>query len=197
MPENPYDEDELKRQAQIGMLSGQPTSNTMPVGGATQAFEGFDFNRPQDIKKSAKDAFAHYSKLAPAAPINDKGALGQWFQQYVRPGFEGEGHQVSSVDGDKFTYGNHEGTFAVDYGRGAGADGGALAWQAEPGDEATRQRYGTPAASAPAAPSGGGINPAADSSALARIMAELQATKNDDPSPAEREALLAMLQGGI
>ena len=104
-------------------------------------FEGFDFGRPQDIKKSAKDAFAHYSKLAGPAPINDKAALGAWFEQKVRPGFEGEGHKVSSVQGDKFSYGNHEGNFTVDFGRGAGADGGALAWQAEAADDATRARY--------------------------------------------------------
>lgn len=106
-----------------------------------QTFEGFDFHRPQDVNKSAKDSFAELSNKAPAAPIQDKNALGQWFQQYIQGGMNDRGHKVSSVTGDKFTYGNHEGNFTVDFGRGAGAAGGALAWQAEPADAATRARY--------------------------------------------------------
>lgn len=38
---------------------------------------------------------------------------------------------------------------------------------------------------------------ASDNSALTRIMAELSAASRGDQSPAEREAVLAMLQGGI
>lgn len=106
-----------------------------------QTFEGFDFVRPQNTQKSAKDAFADLSKKAPDAPIGDKNALGAWFSQYIQPGMDSLGHKVSSVQGDKFTYGNHEGNFTVDYGRGAGAPGGALAWMADPADDATRQRY--------------------------------------------------------
>jgi hypothetical protein len=39
------------------------------------------------------------------------------------------------------------------------------------------------------------MNPVADNTALMRILAELTATANDRQSPAEREALLALLQG--
>lgn len=106
-----------------------------------QTFEGFDFTRPQNVQKSAKDSFAELSNKAPLAPIQDKQALGQWFQQYIQNGMNERGHKVSAVDGDKFRYANHEGDFWVDYGRGAGAPGGALAWQAEPGDAATAARY--------------------------------------------------------
>jgi hypothetical protein len=40
-----------------------------------------------------------------------------------------------------------------------------------------------------------GMHPAADNSALARILVELNATSEGRQSPAEREAVLAMLQG--
>ena len=94
-------------------------------------FEGFDFTREQNTKKSAKDSFAHHSKAAGPAPIHDKAALGQWFDQRVRPGLQADGHNVTDVQGDKFRFNNWQGDFWVDYGRGAGAADGALAWQAE------------------------------------------------------------------
>jgi hypothetical protein len=94
-------------------------------------FEGFDFARPQDTKKSAKDSFAHHSKLAGRAPTEDKAALGAWFQEKVRPGMQADGHNVTDAQGDKFRFNNWQGDFWTDFGRGAGAPGGALAWQAE------------------------------------------------------------------
>jgi hypothetical protein len=159
-----------------------------------QTFEGFDLNRAQDKNKSAKDAFADLSKAAPTAPTQDKAALGQWFGQYIRPGMDALGHKVSGVDGDKFTYGNHEGNFSVDYGRGAGAAGGALAWQAEPADDATRARYGTPAAS------GGGnaappvshtmpVPSVGQSSLVTQILAALQEQTTPDPQDLLMQAL--------
>jgi hypothetical protein len=137
-----------------------PVNNKMPIGQApqihpllgipntyggeifqgftpNQRMEGFDFNRLQQTGKSAKDAFAHLSQQAAAqgnvAPLDslDKQAYGNWFNQFIAPGLKSLGHNVESVDGDKFTYNNHEGRYTVDFGRGAGAPGGALAWQAE------------------------------------------------------------------
>lgn len=141
-----------------------------------QTFEGFDFNRAQDVNKSAKDSFAELSKRAPDAPIQDKNALGQWFQQYIQGGMNERGHKVSSVDGDKFTYGNHEGNFTVDYGRGAGAQGGALAWQAEGADDATRQRY------AQNAPVNHAMRPMlGQSDLMAEILASLGQPQSVDP----------------
>lgn len=93
-------------------------------------FEGFDFQRAQDSKKSAKDAFAELAKKAPEAPLGDKAALGAWFDQYIKPGMNALGHQVISNGGDGFRFKNWQGTYDVDFGRGAGAPGGALAWQA-------------------------------------------------------------------
>ena len=94
-------------------------------------FEGFDFARPQNIQKSAKDAFADLAKRAPVAPpIQDKSALGAWFSQYIAPGMNSLGHRVLSNAGDSFRFQNHQGLFDVDFGRGAGAAGGALQWGA-------------------------------------------------------------------
>lgn len=96
-----------------------------------QVFEGFDQSRAQDPKKSAKDSFLSYAKQAPSAPIHDKGQLGGWFDQYILPGMNADGHGVQRAQGDKFRFKNWQGDFNVDFGRGAGAPGGALAWQAE------------------------------------------------------------------
>lgn len=225
--QNPFNPDEIRRKAQIGALDSRgPASTTMPVGGGrpgispvspgAQTFEGFNFDREQNPNKSAKDSFASLAKLAPTAPTNDKGALAAWFETFIRPGFDQAGHKVSSVDGDKFSYGNHEGNFTVDYGRGAGAEGGALAWQAEPSDDATRARYGAPggAQAAPAAapgnpttrgvmrptgflnaPVAGGADP--EGGSLARIIAELLQDAGGGPEQLERDAILQMLGGGI
>jgi hypothetical protein len=95
--------------------------------------EGFDFAREQNTGKSAKDAFAFLSNNAPPPPINNKQALGAWFSQYVAPGMNALGHRIISVNGDSFTFSNWQGTFTVDFGRGAGAEGGALAWQVDDG----------------------------------------------------------------
>jgi hypothetical protein len=101
------------------------------LGGPTaQRFEGFDFSRPQNTQRSAKDAFADLSRRAPFAPTHDKAALGGWFDQHIRPGMNALGHNVTEAGGDGFRFNNWQGDFWVDYGRGAGADGGALAWQA-------------------------------------------------------------------
>lgn len=95
------------------------------------AMEGFNFSRLQQPNKSAKDAFAYFAQQAPPPPLEDKNALAVWFNTYIKPGMAKLGHNVTDVQGDKFRYNNHEGDFWVDFGRGAGASGGALAWQAD------------------------------------------------------------------
>ena len=99
-----------------------------------QAMEGFDFNREQNTGKSAKDAFAWLSNQAAekgfAAPLHDKSQLANWFNDHIRPGMDALGHNSTVAAGDKFRFHNWQGTFDVDFGRGAGAQGGALAWQA-------------------------------------------------------------------
>jgi len=158
-----------------------------------QTFEGFNFDRDQDVNKSAKDSFAELAKRAPDAPIGDKNALGQWFQQYIQGGMNERGHKVESVNGDSFTYGNHEGKFTVDYGRGAGAPGGALAWQATGADDATRARYGNPQSSASGAPVNHKMAPVmpGQSDLMTQILESLQAQQEQlDP----QELLLQQLR---
>jgi len=166
------------------------------------AMEGFDLQREQDTGKSAKDAFAFLANQAPPPPLNDKAKLGQWFTQYIQPGMNELGHNVSSVEGDKFRFKNWQGEYDVDFGRGAGAEGGALAWQATDanGTPQTQGTY-TPRTNAgqridnnpmarEAAPA-----PAQTESAdpMAAIMAEIQALQNGGGSPMEQDALLQLL----
>jgi hypothetical protein len=153
-----------------------------------QTFEGFNFDREQNVNKSAKDSFAELSKRAPAAPIHDKQALGGWFQQYIQGGMNDRGHKVSSVEGDKFNYGNHEGNFTVDYGRGAGAANGSLAWQAEASDDATRQRYPGAAPSPVAQRQGNPIGRASDQSDLRAML--LASLGQQQQQPVDPQALL-------
>jgi hypothetical protein len=140
---NPYD---FSDPATRGLRPVTPAAATVP--GATpapaavtpqvftgftpkHAMEGFDFAREQNTGKSAKDAFAYLSNQAPPPPLHDKAALAAWFKQYIEPGMNALGHRINSVNGDSFNFSNWQGTFDVDYGRGAGAAGGALAWQVQ------------------------------------------------------------------
>lgn len=143
---------------------------------SAQRFEGFDFVRPQDTKKSAKDAFADLANKAPTAPIHDKTALGVWFNQYIKPGMQALGHNVTDVQGDKFRFNNWQGDFWVDYGRGAGADDGALAWQAE--DAGVPNALPSPSASG----QGQALGPllAGQSGLMAQILANLQDMQQPD-----------------
>jgi len=133
-------------------IEQSPTNNTLPIRtgppvtpqaptGIPQVFqgftpvhamEGFDTGREQNTGKSAKDAFAFLSNQAPPPPLHDKGLLGSWFDQYILPGMNQLGHNAQKAQGDKFSFNNWQGGWNVDFGRGAGAQGGALAWQADP-----------------------------------------------------------------
>lgn len=98
---------------------------------STVPFEGFDFEREQNPRKSAKDAFAQAVKNAPPPPGEDKQALEAWFNQYIRPQMEALGHRINWAKGDMMNFTSSEGTFTVDFLRGAGAPGWAVAWQVE------------------------------------------------------------------
>ena len=155
------------------------------------AMEGFDFNREQNPGKSAKDAFAYLSNQAPPPPINDKAALGQWFNQYIRPGMNALGHNADEAQGDKFRFKNWQGQFDVDFGRGAGADGGALAWQV---DDGTAQM-----GSGPYVPKAAGLIPLMQQpqqegeDALAKIQKEIEALQQGGASPLDQDALASLL----
>lgn len=151
-----------------------PTNSTLPVGGGdgtttrpsdnapppppptppTQFsnpnnydYSAFDTSRPQNPSVSAKDAYAWLSAQAPPAPLSDRQAMQQWFNQYIAPGMNSLGHRVIRVDENGFEYENHEGRFYVDYAQNLGAPAGTrdqrLHWNATPADEATRRRYAT------------------------------------------------------
>lgn len=168
-------------------------------------FSAFDTQREQDPAKSAKDAFAMLSNQAPPPPLNDKAALGAWFTQYIQPGMNQLGHQVSSVDGDKMRFKNWQGEFDVDYAQNAGGEGGRLQWGAEGADDATRAAYapggtapsfaGRPGA-APATPlmQGLGGPQSQGDDPLAKIQAEINALMQGGSTPMEQDELRRLLE---
>jgi hypothetical protein len=173
-----------------------PTASVFQGFTPKHAMEGFAFDREQNTGKSAKDAFAYLANQAPPPPIHDKAALGAWFKQYIEPGMNQLGHKVSSVDGDKFRYSNHEGEFDVDFGRGAGAEGGALAWQVDPGTAKMGNGVYTPQAG----PQGGQqvgsvITPTTDQGQTAQdeIAAEIETLISGGNSRMDERALMQLL----
>lgn len=176
---------------------GPVTAQTFKGFTPKYAMEGFDFNREQNTGKSAKDAFAYLANQAPPPPIQDKAALGAWFKQYIEPGMNALGHKVTNVEGDKFGFENWQGKFNVDYGRGAGAEGGALAWQVDDPSAVLSNAAYQPGAQTAAS------NPALSSA----IAGDQQASSQQDEirkiidaeiagrgSPLDEQALLAQLQ---
>lgn len=196
--------DQFEREPSAAPRTTEPAAGTMPVREAPSvdrvppppnvqpqtfqgftprhAMEGFAFDREQNTGRSAKDAFAYLSNQAPPPPLNDKNALAQWFSQHIAPGMNALGHTVSGVEGDKFRLNNWQGQFDVDYGRGAGADGGALAWQVDDGTAVMPQNptYAPRMAAAPLAPV---------SDEQARIRAEIDALINGDTTPMQYNAM--------
>lgn len=157
-----------------------------------QAMEGFPVDRDYNTNKSAKDAFAVLANAegVPPAPIHDKQALAAWVQQYIVPGMEDQGHQISAIDGDKFHLKNWQGDFDVDYGRGAGADGGALAWQVqEPTAQLSNAAYQPRSAQAI-----GATREGTSDDGMAQILKEIQALQEGSTSPMDEEALMALLR---
>lgn len=123
-------------------------------------YSAFNTARPQDPGKSAKDRFVQVTNQAPPPPTS-RALMPNWFNTYIRPGFEAAGNKILSVDGDSFTYSNHEGTFRVDYFQNADGNGSQgpmrLQWGATPADAATAARYagsGTAVSGGNAVPTG-------------------------------------------
>jgi hypothetical protein len=113
-----------------------PSTTATPgaTGQPPYAMEGFDLQRAQDPSFSVKDAFAAAVRQAGEPPPGeDKAALGEWFKKYAQPFIEAQGHKVNWVEGDKVNITGPQGTGTTDWYRGAGAAGGALAWQPEDG----------------------------------------------------------------
>lgn len=98
--------------------------------GGNVKFEGFDFARPQDPQKSAKDAFAKIAREIGSMPLT-KAEAETWFNTHVKSAFEALGHKVNWVEGDKFSFTNWQGTYTVDFVRGADGPDPALWWGAD------------------------------------------------------------------
>jgi hypothetical protein len=118
-------------------LSGSPTAVTTTATtsgaaatGASLKFEGFDFNKNADPAKSAKYAFAAAAQKSGSMPTS-KADAETWFNANIKGEMEKLGHKVDWVKGDKFQFTNWQGTFVVDYVRGAASSNPALAWQVE------------------------------------------------------------------
>lgn len=99
-----------------------------PAQSAQCKFEGFNFERAQDPGKSAKDAFAMLATRNAPMP-KTKSEAESWFSTKIQPEFEALGHKVNWCKGDSFQFTNWQGTYTVDFVRGADGNDPALAWQ--------------------------------------------------------------------
>lgn len=179
-------------------------------------FEGFDWNREQNTGKSAKDAFAYFANQAPPPPAFTQGmtkadhlaALNAWFKQHIEPGMNALGHRITGSGGDSLSFNNWQGQFDdLDWYRGAGAPGGALAWQANPGKaqmptNPTYQPQGpqtpTPPVQPPSPPiMPGPVNPQGqtDQTALEEVLQEIEALMRGGATPMDARALAQLLGG--
>jgi hypothetical protein len=107
-----------------------PTAAGAAGTGASLKFEGFDFNKGADPAKSAKYAFAAAAQKSGSMPTS-KADAEAWFNTSIKGEMEKLGHKVDWVKGDRFQFTNWQGTFVVDYVRGAASSNPALAWQVE------------------------------------------------------------------
>jgi hypothetical protein len=120
------------------LLSGVQTANlaaastATPTAAASSAvkFEGFDFAKGANPAKSAKYAFAAAAQKAGTMPTS-KADAESWFNSNIKSEMESLGHKIDWVKGDRFQFTNWQGTFVVDYVRGAASTNPALAWQVE------------------------------------------------------------------
>ena len=113
--------------------ASMPTAATAPramATGPSPKFEGFDFNKGADPAKSAKYAFAAAAQRAGSMPTS-KADAETWFNSSIKGEMEKLGHTIDWVKGDRFQFTNWQGTFVVDYVRGAASGNPALAWQVE------------------------------------------------------------------
>ena len=116
----------------INSLGSTNTSNFKlgSLGSGSVKFEGFDFNATNDLNQSAKYAFAAAAQKAGSMPTTKSDAEA-WFNANVKPEMEKLGHRINWVKGDKFQYTNYQGTFVVDFIRGADGPDPGVQWLVE------------------------------------------------------------------
>jgi len=106
------------------------TASPSAATGSALKFEGFDFTKGADPAKSAKYAFAAAAQKSGTMPTS-KAEAETWFNASIKGEMEKLGHKIDWVKGDRFQFTNWQGTFVVDYVRGAASSNPALAWQVE------------------------------------------------------------------
>jgi hypothetical protein len=153
-------------------------------------YTGFDLQREQNRKKSAKDSFAHHSgQNAGSKQWFSKDGAEDWFTQFVLPGLEADGFEVDDVRGDLafiHTGENPEGTW-IDYVRDADGSNQALQWldQSYMDDGAGGAGAGDAGAALQQMPGGADIFGALtseDGSMMEEIQAELERLlRGEDP----------------
>jgi len=205
---NPYDPNELKRQAQIAQLGGGATSNTMPVTGATPKVEagatswhvsprgtapaGFDQKNwadpgMQSVKYRAGRLLEGVSKPSDVAARVNSPEFQQAFKGATFDGKDRINFQGALSDGESGVP-----VYDIDVLQAADRDA----------DTSNGLWWGHDVPGMATGPSGGsavqaqGMSPAGDNSALAQIMKELQAAQEGGQSPAERDAVMQMLMQG-
>jgi hypothetical protein len=104
------------------------SSTTSTSASSAVKFEGFDFSVTKDPLKSAKYSFANAAKAAGTMPTSKSDAE-TWFNNNIKAKMEADGHTINWVKGDTFQFTDANGTFVVDYVRGANSTNPALAWQ--------------------------------------------------------------------
>jgi hypothetical protein len=116
----------------INSLGSTNTSNFKlgALGSGSVKFEGFDFNATNDLTQSAKYAFAAAAQKAGTMP-STKADSETWFNSNIKGEMEKLGHRINWVKGDKFQFSNWQGTFVVDFVRGADGADPAVVWQIE------------------------------------------------------------------
>lgn len=120
----------IKSETAIGKVAATVQPDMSMLSGASLKFEGFNFDRAQDVNSSAKDAFAMLAKKSGTLP-QTKSEAESWFNTYIKSGMEELGHKVNWVKGDKFSATNWQGTFTVDFVRGADGPDPAFQWGVE------------------------------------------------------------------
>lgn len=124
----------------IQTASGTLAASTQTGGGLQtlskgtlrrELFEGFNFDREQNVEKSAKDAFASIASGVGSVP-STKAEAESWFNANIKSGMEALGHKIDWVQGDKFQFTNWQGSWVVDFVRGADGPNPALSWLANP-----------------------------------------------------------------